>query len=149
MTAAPAVEAVALTKTYPGGVEAVQGVDLRVEQGEVYGIAETLANVIPTQEEYVGAVPALALLPWFFAGSLFPIRAMPPALCAVARLPPLTHALALMGYGLAGDRGVGLHDIWGMASPTAMARLNLLVVAGSAAAATALSVRVFTRSAVG
>jgi ABC-2 type transport system permease protein len=114
----------------------------------MYGIAETLANVIPTQEEYVGAVPALALLPWFFAGSLFPIRAMPAGLCAFAKLLPLTHALALMRYGIAGDRGAGLHDIWGMTNPTLMAGLSLLVVAGSAAAFTALSVRVFTRSAV-
>jgi len=114
----------------------------------MYGIAETLANVIPTQEEYVGAVPALALLPWFFAGSLFPIRAMPGGLTAFAKLLPLTHALALMRYGLAGDRGAGLHDIWGMTSSTRMAGLSLLVVAGSAVVATALSVRVFTRSAV-
>jgi len=115
----------------------------------MYGIAETLANVIPTQEEYVGAVPALALLPWFLAGSLFPIRAMPAALCAFAKVLPVTHALALMRYGIAGDRGAGLREIWGMASSTTMAGLSLLVVAGSAAAASALSVRAFTRTAVG
>lgn len=38
-------------------------------------MAETLAHRIRTQEEYVGATPALALLPWFFAGSLYPSRA--------------------------------------------------------------------------
>ena len=41
----------------------------------MYGVAETLANRIQTQEEYVGALPALAIVPWFFAGSLFPISA--------------------------------------------------------------------------
>jgi ABC-2 type transport system permease protein len=115
----------------------------------MYATAEILANRIPTQEDYVGAVPALALLPWFFAGSLFPIRAMPAGLAAFAKLLPLTHALALMRYGLVAHGAGGLHDIWGMTDAGAMAGLSLLVVAGSAAALTALAVRVFTRSAVG
>jgi ABC-2 type transport system ATP-binding protein len=34
----PAVEARALSKTYPGGVAAVVGLDLRVEAGEVFGL---------------------------------------------------------------------------------------------------------------
>jgi ABC-2 type transport system ATP-binding protein len=33
-----AIEAQALTKTYPGGVKAVQGLDLEVEAGEVFGL---------------------------------------------------------------------------------------------------------------
>src|SRR5439155_18123896 len=37
-----------------------------------YGVAETLASRIPRQEEYIAATPAVAVLPWFFAGSLFP-----------------------------------------------------------------------------
>jgi ABC-2 type transport system permease protein len=115
----------------------------------MYGTAETLANRIPSQEEYVGAVPALALLPWFFAGSLFPISAMPTGLRAFAKLLPLTHALALMRYGLMDRSSAGLHDIWGMANPTAMAALSLVVVAASATVLTALSLRAFTRSAVG
>ena len=35
---ATTVEAVALTKTYPGGVEAVRGVDFTVASGEVFGL---------------------------------------------------------------------------------------------------------------
>jgi ABC-type multidrug transport system permease subunit len=58
-----------------------------------YGVAETLAHRIQTQEEYVGATPAIALLPWFFAGSLYPISALPADLRAVAKVFPLTHAL--------------------------------------------------------
>jgi ABC-type multidrug transport system permease subunit len=65
----------------------------------MYGIAETLANRIPRQEEYVGALPAPAIVPWFFAGSLFPISALPEALTWIAKCLPLTHALALMRYG--------------------------------------------------
>src|SRR5689334_8749042 len=66
----------------------------------MYGVAETLANRIPTVEEYIGALPAIAIVPFFFAGSLFPITALPWAMTGFARLLPLTHALALMRYGL-------------------------------------------------
>jgi hypothetical protein len=52
----------------------------------MYGVAETLANRIPTQEEYVAAVPAVAIVPWFFAGSLFPITALPGPLTAIAKV---------------------------------------------------------------
>src|SRR5215475_2562034 len=34
----PAVEAIGLTKTYPGGVEAVRGIDFTVAPGEVFGL---------------------------------------------------------------------------------------------------------------
>jgi ABC-type multidrug transport system permease subunit len=113
-----------------------------------YGIAEIMANRIPTQEEYVGATPAVAILPWFLAGSLFPIHALPGWLAGVAKVLPLTHALALMRYGLLDRRATGLHDIWGMSSITGMAVLSLAVVAAWAAAFTALAVRVFAKSAV-
>ena len=39
----------------------------------MYGVAETLAARIAKQEEYIGATPAVAILPFFFAGALFPI----------------------------------------------------------------------------
>jgi ABC-2 type transport system permease protein len=58
----------------------------------MYGGAETLANRIAKQEEYIGAVPAIAIVPWFFAGSLFPISALPTWLAAFAKALPLTHA---------------------------------------------------------
>ena len=113
-----------------------------------YGIAEVMANRISKQEEYIGATPAVAILPWFLAGSLFPIHALPAGLTAIAKALPLTHALALMRYGLLDQRGTGLHDIWGMSSPTAMAALSLGVVALWAVVLSAASVRVFTRAAV-
>src|SRR5262245_41129832 len=43
----------------------------------MYGAAETLAARIPRQEEYIARIPAIAIAPWFLAGSLFPITAMP------------------------------------------------------------------------
>jgi ABC-2 type transport system permease protein len=113
----------------------------------MYGAAETLASRVPKAEEYIARVPAIAIVPWFLAGSLFPINALPGFLAWFARFLPLTHGLALMRYGLLGDRS-GLHNIWGMGSATTMAALSIAVVALFAAALTAVSVRVFTRSAL-
>jgi ABC-type multidrug transport system permease subunit len=114
----------------------------------MHSVAEILAARIPRQEEYVGAAPPVALLPWFFAGSFFPISSLPAGLAAFAKVLPLTHALALMRYGLVDGRGTGLHDIWGMSNVTAMASMSLAVVIAFAVAMLALSIRVFTRTAV-
>jgi len=114
----------------------------------MYGVAETMASRMPDQEEYIAATPVVAILPWFFAGALFPITALPGALTAFAKVLPLTHAMALMRYGLVDPRGTGLHDIWGMSSTTTEAWLSLAVVVLFAAALLALSVRAFTRSAL-
>jgi ABC-2 type transport system permease protein len=113
----------------------------------MYGAAETLANRVPRQEEYIARVPAIAIVPWFLAGALFPITALPGFLEWLARFLPLTHALALMRYGLLGD-GSGLHAIWRMSSTGVMAALSLAVVSLFALALTAISLRVFARSAV-
>jgi ABC-2 type transport system permease protein len=114
----------------------------------MYGVAETLAARIGTPEEYVGAVPAVAILPFFLAGALYPISAMPGALTDVAKVLPLTHALALLRYGLVDPSGKSLHDIWGSGNATTQAWLSLAVVAVFAALLTALSIRAFQRSAV-
>jgi ABC-2 type transport system permease protein len=115
----------------------------------MYGVAETLASRIQRQEEYVGFTPAIAIVPWFFAGSLFPISVLPGFLTAFAKFLPLTHALAVIRYGMLGDQGAGgLRDIWGMSNATAMAALSLAVVAVFAIAALALAVRTFARSSV-
>jgi ABC-2 type transport system permease protein len=114
----------------------------------MYGLAETLASRVAKQEDYIGAVPAVAILPFFLAGALFPIGAMPSALTAIAKALPLTHALALLRYGFIDPSGKGLHDIWGMSNVTAEAWLSLAVIALCAAALTAISIRAFTRSAV-
>jgi ABC-2 type transport system permease protein len=113
----------------------------------MYGVAETLASRVPKQEEYIARVPAIAILPWFLAGSLFPITAMPVGLTWIARFLPITHALALMRYGMLGDAS-GLRNIWGAHAGTIMATLSLLVVAAFAAVLAWVSVRVFARAAV-
>ena len=66
----------------------------------MYGVAETLANRIPKPEEYIARVPAIAIVPWFFAGSLSRSARCPGGLTWIAKFLPLTHALALMRYGL-------------------------------------------------
>jgi ABC-2 type transport system permease protein len=114
----------------------------------MYALSETVASRVTKEEDYVGATPVLAILPFFFAGALFPISAMPGALTAIAKVMPLTHALALMRYGFVDPSGKGLHDIWGMSNVTVEAWLSLAVVALFAAALTVISVRVFSRSAV-
>ncbi len=113
----------------------------------MYGLAEILANRVPRQEEYVARVPAIAIVPWFLAGSLFPIGALPMGLTWFAKFLPLTHALALMRYGLLGD-STGLDSLWGLGDSSSMAALSLLVLIVFAAGLTAASIRVFTRSAV-
>ena len=115
----------------------------------MYSLAEILASRIANQEEYIAATPIVAIVPWFFAGALFPIGALPGALTTFAKFLPLTHALALMRYGLVDPRGTGLHDIWGSGiSTTAQAWLSLAVVGAFAAALIVLAVRSFTRAAV-
>jgi len=113
----------------------------------MYGAAETLAARVPRTEEYIARVPAIAIVPWFLAGSLFPIVALPTFLTWIARFLPLTHALALVRYGLLGDPS-GLHNIWNMHSANTMAALSLTVVAAFAALLTTAGIRSFTRRAV-
>ena len=115
----------------------------------MYGVAETMAAKLPQQEEYIGATPVVAILPWFFGGALFPIAALPGALTVFAKFLPLTHVLALLRYGLVDPRGGGLHDIWGSGNTTVQAWLSLAVVLAYTLAFTALAVRTFSRSAVG
>jgi ABC-2 type transport system permease protein len=144
------------------GVSALRGADFHVTASGIawftaaavlfavfmYGIAETLASRMPQQEEYIAATPVIAIVPWFFAGALFPIAALPAALTAFAKVLPLTHAMALMRYGLVDPKGTGLHDIWGMSNTTVEAFLSLGVVLAFAAALTLVAIRVFSRSAV-
>ena len=100
----------------------------------MYGLAEMMSVRLPSPEEYIAAVPAVAIVPFFFAGSLFPITSLPHWLGAVAKVLPLTHALALFRYGMTGASGVrALHNIWGLSSAAEMAVLSMLVLVAYAA----------------
>lgn len=144
------------------GASALRGADFQLEATGVlwfaaaalafaiamYGAAEVLANRLPTQEDYIGALPAVAIVPFFFAGSFFPIGALPAGLTVIAKALPITHALALVRYGLVDRNGSGLHDIWGMSNTTTMAALSLGVVVLFAMVLTAAAVRTFRHTAV-
>ena len=112
----------------------------------MYGLAELLATRLDSPVEYTGAVPALAIVPYFFAGSLYPITSLPGWLAGIAKVLPLTHALALFRYGLTGQGGQALHNIWGMHDAAAMAALSLLVLAGYAGLVLTVALRAFTRA---
>jgi ABC-2 type transport system permease protein len=115
----------------------------------MYAMAETLASRVHSAEEYVGAVPAIAIVPWFFAGALFPISALPGALTVVAKLFPLTHALAVIRYGLVDPQGTGLDAIWNLPGNTTLeAFLSLGVVLVFTTLVTRLAIRSFVRRAV-
>ncbi len=113
----------------------------------MYGLAEIMSVRLPSPVEYIAAVPAVAIVPFFFAGSLFPITSLPYWLDTVAKALPLTHALALFRYGIAGPSGVrALHNIWGLHSATAMAALSLLVLVAYATVAFAGAIRLIGRT---
>jgi ABC-2 type transport system permease protein len=114
----------------------------------MYSLAETLASRLEKEEDYLGSIPAVAVLPFFFAGALYPISAMPNVLAFVGKLMPITHALALMRYALVDPHGTGLHEIWGMSNTTAEAWLSFAVVALFALAFVALAIHTFAQKAV-
>jgi ABC-2 type transport system permease protein len=113
----------------------------------MYALAEIMSIRLPSPEEYIAAVPAIAIVPFFLAGSLFPITALPHWLGAVAKVLPLTHALALFRYGMTGASGVrALHNIWGLSSAPEMAALSLAVLLAYGAVAVTAALRLFAKS---
>lgn len=112
----------------------------------VYGLAEIFATRIASAEEYTALVPPIAIVPFFFAGTLYPITSLPGWLAAVAKVLPLTHAVALFRYGLTGQGGQALHNIWGGTDTGAMAVLSLFVVLAYALAALTLALRLFAKA---
>jgi ABC-2 type transport system permease protein len=114
----------------------------------MYSLAVIMAVRLPSPEEYIGAVPAVAIVPFFFAGSLLQITSLPHWLAAIAKVLPLTHALALIRYGLTPAAGYdALHNIWGLQSGVLMASLSLVVLVVYATLALKVAVRLFSRSA--
>jgi ABC-2 type transport system permease protein len=113
----------------------------------MYSVAEILATRLPNAEAYTGAIPVVAIVPFFFAGSLFPITALPNWLEEVAKVLPLTHALALIRYGLTPSSGArALHNIWGLSNVTAMAVFSAAVIVAYAFLAFIAAIRLFTKA---
>jgi ABC-2 type transport system permease protein len=113
----------------------------------MYSVAEILATRLPSAEAYTAALPVVAIIPFFFAGSLFPITALPGWLDAIGRVLPLTHALALFRYGLTSTSGTqALHNIWGMHNVAVMAVLSLAVLGVYTVVAFTAAIRLFSRA---
>jgi ABC-2 type transport system permease protein len=112
----------------------------------VYGLAEVFAARIDNAEEYTALVPPIAVVPFFFAGTLYPITALPGWLSGVAKVLPLTHAVALFRYGLTSQGGTALHNIWGGTDSASMALASLAVVVAYAVATIILAVRLFAKA---
>ena len=90
--------------------------------------------------------PAIAIVPLFFAGSLFPITALP-GLPHRLRPRPAAHPRARAdALRPARQPRPALHDIWGMSNPTEMAALSLAVVAAFAVVFSTIAVRMFRQS---
>jgi len=114
----------------------------------IAGVAEVMAFRLRSQEEYIGFTPAIAIVPWFFAGSLFPVSVLPRGLADFARFLPWTHALALMRHGLVGGPTAGLTAIWGTHSQTWMEAGSLAVVVGFTVVLLTVATRVFRKAAL-
>lgn len=114
----------------------------------VAGISEMMVFRLPSQEEYIGLTPAVAIVPWFFAGSLFPISVLPKAFADFAKVLPTTNALALMRHGLVGGPSSGLQAIWGNHSSAVAAAGSLAVVVGFTVLLLTVAMQVFRRSAL-
>ena len=112
----------------------------------VYGLAEIFATRISNAEEYTALVPPIAIVPFFFAGTLYPITSLPTWLADVAKALPLTHAVALFRYGLTGQGAQALHNIWGGTDVTSMALLSLAVVVAYAGIALGFAIRLFAKA---
>ena len=110
-----------------------------------YGLAEISLPASTRKRNMSDAIPTIGIAPWFFAGSLFPISALPAWLAAITKLLPVTHAVALMRYGLVAHNSAGLSAIWGLHDPTTMAVLSALVLVIYAAVLMLLAVRAFSR----
>jgi ABC-2 type transport system permease protein len=111
-------------------------------------LAEVMAFRLASEQEYIGNVPAIAIVPWFFAGSLFPISVLPKGLAIFAKILPGTHALALMRHGLTGGPADGLAAIWGVHAGTSSEFASFAIVVVFTAGLLMMSARVFRRSAV-
>jgi ABC-2 type transport system ATP-binding protein len=124
-TTSPAIEVAQLSKTYPGGVEAVRGLDFDVAAGEVFGLLgpngagkSTTVGMLTTT---VAPTSGRALLAGFDVVR-DPLAAR--AHSAVVFQEPV------VDRALTGRRNLGVHArLWGLDRTAAPARINDVVAA--------------------
>lgn len=108
-----------------------------------YGLAESLALLIGRQDAYGPAIPAVGVTPFFLAGTLFPISALPAGFEQFALALPWTHAVAVMRYGLMQGTDSGLGEIWGQQSEALMAVFSLVTLVAFTAFSLLVAIRIF------
>jgi ABC-2 type transport system ATP-binding protein len=125
MTTEPAVEAIGLTKTYPGGVQAVRGLDFAVEPGEVFGLLgpngagkSTTVGIFTTTVKPTSGVARLAG---------FDVRKQPLLARSVSSV---VFQEPVVDGSLTGRENLALHGrLWGVKQPHAERRIEDLTQA--------------------
>src|SRR5919198_419394 len=117
-----AIEVIKLSKTYPGGVEAVKGIDFEVAAGEVFGLlgpngagkSTTVGMLTTTIEPTAGSAR--------LAG--FDVAAEP---LAARRVSSVVFQDAVVDRSLTGRRNLEIHGhLWGVEPVEAAARIDEL-----------------------
>ena len=115
----PAIEVVQLSKTYPGGVEAVKGIDFQVAAGEVFGLlgpngagkSTTIGMLTTTVEPTSGTARLVG----------FDVRAEP---LAARRVSAVVFQEAVVDRSLTGQRNLAIHArLWGVEPATSKDRV--------------------------
>jgi ABC-2 type transport system ATP-binding protein len=122
---APAVEVLGLTKTYPGGAEAVKGIDFAVAPGEVFGLLgpngagkSTTIGMLTTTIAPTAGFAALA----GFDVAMQPLKAR--------GVSSVVFQEAVVDRGLSGRANVELHaKLWGIERRAARGRIKELAAA--------------------
>jgi ABC-2 type transport system ATP-binding protein len=117
-----AIEVTRLSKTYPGGVEAVRGIDFQVEAGEVFGLLgpngagkSTTVGMLTTTIKPTSGSARLA----GFDVSREPI--------AARRVSSVVFQEPVVDRSLSGRRNLEIHArLWGVEPHEAVARINEL-----------------------
>jgi ABC-2 type transport system ATP-binding protein len=120
---APAIEVSELRKTYPGGVEAVKGVDFSVAQGEAFGLLgpngagkSTTIGMLTTTIVPTGGTARVAG---------FDVAT---AALAARRVSSVVFQESVLDRGLTGRSNLQIHGrLWGVDNATARERISELV----------------------
>src|SRR5258708_32938359 len=118
-----AIEVVGLSKTYPGGVEAVKAIDFAVEPGEVFGLLgpngagkSTTIGMLTTTVAPTGGTARVAG---------FDVRTEP---LAARQASAVVFQEAVVDRSLTGRRNLAIHArLWGVDSARATGRIAQLM----------------------
>lgn len=85
----------------------------------LYGLAASIASRLKNTQSFMGVVTFLTMPLFFVSGSMYPVQFLPYGLQELAKVSPVTHAIALTRYFLMGAESADFQSIWGsVALPT-------------------------------